>query len=151
MPLGGSGAELWLPIPKAGEADSANLRLWMTSEYSGGKPKESGQQGRLEPSADQSIYGSGWDPEESSVPEMGSGGNRGPQSGGETKVTPAMPEDIGAQEDSAVDDKSEWPAHLDVVVKESNLKLRSLYNWFLENGHEYEARKVIRLASIRER
>jgi hypothetical protein len=152
----GSGSELWIRLPKIGDGDPANLRQFMTPKYSGSKPKESGQQGRLGPDPKQPTYGSGWHPEESSVPELGSTGDRGPQSGGEAQVTPAMPEDIEGQEDEALDDnindKAEWgatparrPSHLDVNIKESILKLQYLHGWLVKNGHAHEACKIRKL------
>jgi hypothetical protein len=140
MPLGGAGAELWLPIPKIGEGDSANLRRWMTPEYSGSELKESGQQGRLRSNPKQPIYGSGWSPEDSSVPEMGSVGNRGPQSGDEVQITPVLPENEDDALDDSINDKTEWPSHLDVTVKGANLKLYKLYNWLVKNGYEHEVK-----------
>jgi hypothetical protein len=138
----GSGAELWLPLPKIGDEDPAGMRQFMTPKYSGNNPKESGQEGRVDPALNQPNYGSGWDPDESSVPGMGSTGNRGPQSGGGAQVTPAMPEDIETQEDEALDDniknKTNWPGHFDVTI-ESRLKLDRLYNWLIKNSHEREA------------
>jgi hypothetical protein len=47
------------------------------------------------------------------------------------------------QEDDALDanirDKTEWPSHLNVTIKETSLKVRYLCDWLTKNGHEHEA------------
>jgi hypothetical protein len=153
MPLGGAGAELWMPIPKAGEGDSANLRKFMTPKYSGNKPKESGPEGRVGPALKPPTYGSGWRPDESSVPEAGSTGDRGAQSGGEVQVTPAMPEDIEVQEDEALDvnfeNNSPLPSggfgvNIREKGKKADFMLQRLHHWLVKNGHEHEADKIMR-------
>jgi len=147
----GSGTELWLPLPKIGDGDPAGMRQFMTPKYSGNKPKESGQEGRVGPALNQPNYGSGWDPDESSIPGMGSTGNRGPQSGGEVRMTPAMPEDIEDQEDEALDvsfdNSSPLPTSLKVTMKKASLKLQHLCDWLVKNGHKHESEylyKIIR-------
>ena len=40
------------------------------------------------------VFGSGWDPKESSIPEMGGGTPGAPETRPEVEITPAMPEDL---------------------------------------------------------
>jgi len=143
MPLGGSGAELWLPIPAPEEPDPGGIRKVLVEKY---KQKESGPQGMAGTSSVEKIYGSGWPEEISSVPDMGSSGPRGPQSGGDAQKSPAMPPQEDAALDENLSDKSSWPAHLDVEVKEAHKKLFYLAKWLEKRGFHKDSKKVFGLA-----
>ena len=61
-------------------------------------------------------------------------------------------EDLEVEENEALDegleDKSDWPAHLDVQVKESKRRLSDLAGWLDKRGYAKESEEAFRLLSL---
>ena len=61
-------------------------------------------------------------------------------------------EDLDVEENEALDegleDKSDWPAHLDVQIKESKGRLSYLAGWLDKRGYVKESEEVFRLLSL---
>ena len=148
MYMGGDGMYLNFPIPVPGGADPAQMRPFLQEKYRHG---ESGSQGSIgtevEEDVEERIYGSGWPEEASSIPDMGSSGPRGPQSGGDAQKSPAMPPQEDAVLDENLSDKASWPSHLDVEVKKREARLSSLGHWLEKKGLYEDSRRVFNLIS----
>ena len=41
--------------------------------------------------------------------------------------------------DDSIQDRSDWPAHLDIEIKEASLKMTKLISWLKLNGFDKEA------------
>ena len=152
MYLSDDGVYLNFPIPVPGGADPEQMRPFLQEKYRYG---ESGSQGSIgteveegvEEGVEEKVYGSGWPEEASSIPDMGSSGPRGPQSGGDAQKSPAMPPQEDAVLDENLSDKGSWPSHLDVEVKKREARLSSLGRWLEKKGLYEDSRRVFNLIS----
>ena len=67
-------------------------------------------------------------------------------------LPPSSDESESTEEDEALDeglkDKSDWPAHLDIEIKDAGEKLRGLSEWLDKHGHVNASKEVFNLLSL---